>query len=82
MSYFPSDIESRVEAPIPEPQHPIIYEVVDGRWRATRITKLGRCVAIADTLAAVHEALAELVRLQSTEECHDSEARELLQKIA
>jgi hypothetical protein len=65
-----------------EPQHPVIYEVVDGRWRGTRVTRLGRCVATADTLDAVQSALAELVRLQITEECHDSEAWELLRKSA
>jgi hypothetical protein len=70
------------ELAVHEPQHPIIYEVVDGRWRATRVTRLGRCVAIGDTLSAVHDALEELVRLQFTEECHDAEARELLRKTA
>jgi hypothetical protein len=46
------------------------------------VTPLGRCVATGDTLPAVHEALAELVRLQVTEECHDAEARELLRRTA
>jgi hypothetical protein len=65
-----------------EPLHPLVYEVVDGRWRATQVTRLGRCVATGDTLRAVNEALAELVRLQFTEECHDAEARDLLRRTA
>ena len=75
------DVQGEFELPIAA-QHPIIYEVVEGRWRATRVTPLGRCVAIGDTLRAVHEALAELVRLQITEECHDAEARELVLQTA
>ena len=78
MAYLPSDFE----LPHPEMHYPTIYEVVDGQWRATQVTRLGRCVAIGDTLSAVQDALEELIRIQFTEECHDAEARELIRKIA
>jgi hypothetical protein len=74
MAYLPSELR----LPIHEMRQPILYEVVDGRWRATYVTHLGRCVAIGDTLSDVHDALEELIRLQLTEECHDAEACEML----
>ena len=77
-AYPPTDLELRFD----EPRYPVIYEVVDGRWRATHVTRFGRCVATADTLSAANEALSELVRLQFTEECHDAEVHELLRRTA
>ena len=74
MGYQPNELRFRIH----EMRQPILYELVDGGWRATYVTPLGRCVAIGETLNAVHDALEELIRLQETEECQDTEAVEML----
>ena len=78
MGYQPNELRF----PIREMRQPILYELVDGGWRATYVTPLGRCVAIGETLNAVHAALEELIRLQETEECQDTEAVEMLRATA